>query len=221
MSRYGSSAGASGLRPGGSDASAPGTEALTAVTNSRLATAVPRRCCTCRAGACRPDADAAGHREAPHPPGPPDLEGVQQHRGVPAHEHDRVRLLESDGREVDDPGDLVPVADGENGVEVGQVRLLDRHPPLEEGRRRGPAVPGDDDLLAQVGERERRMGADRAEPAGDEDHRVTGRPRRRRTARERKSRRCPESSRIPTVGVALAMPGQVVEPTDAAPLASA
>ena len=71
-------------------------------------------------------------------------------------------------------GDLVPVADGAKGVEVGQLRLLDRHAPLEEGRRRRLAVPGDDDLLAQVGERERRVGADRAEPAGDEDHRVTG-----------------------------------------------
>jgi hypothetical protein len=60
---------------------------------------------------------------------------------------------------VDDPGDLVPVADGAKGFEVGQVRLLDRHTPFEEGRRRGLAVPGDDDVLAQVGERERRVGA--------------------------------------------------------------
>jgi hypothetical protein len=39
--------------------------------------------------------------------------------------------------------------------------------PSKEGRRRRVPVPGHDDLLAQVGEGERRMRADRAEPAGD------------------------------------------------------
>ena len=71
---------------------------------------------------------------------------------------------------MDDAGDRVPVADGADGVEVGQVRLLDRHAPLEERRRGGPAVPGDNDRLAEVGERERRVCTDRAEPARDEDH---------------------------------------------------
>ena len=68
---------------------------------------------------------------------------------------------------MDDPGDLVPISDGAKGVEVGKVRLLDRHASLEEGRRCGSAVPADDDGLAQVDQRQRGVGAERAEPAGE------------------------------------------------------
>jgi hypothetical protein len=37
----------------------------------------------------------------------------------------------------------------------------------------GPVVGGDDDLMSEVGERAGGVGADHAEPAGDEDHRTT------------------------------------------------
>jgi hypothetical protein len=39
--------------------------------------------------------------------------------------------------------------------------------------RLGPVVRGDHDLVAELGERAGGVGADHAQPSGDEDHRTT------------------------------------------------
>src|SRR4029453_15241544 len=50
-------------------------------------------------------------------------------------------------------------------------------PAVEERRDLGPAVRGDDDLVSEVDERAGGVGADHAQPSGDEDHRTTSKPR--------------------------------------------
>ena len=64
-------------------------------------------------------------------------------------------------------------AEGEEGVPVGDVEGFHGDPAGEERRDVGPAVRGDDDLVSEVDERAGGVGADHAQPAGDEDHRTT------------------------------------------------
>jgi hypothetical protein len=74
---------------------------------------------------------------------------------------------------VDDAADVVAIAEGEEGVPVGDVEGFQGDPAGEERRDLGPAVRGDDDLVSEVDERAGSVGADHAEPASDEDHRMT------------------------------------------------
>ena len=62
---------------------------------------------------------------------------------------------------------------GEEGVPVGDVEGVHGDLAGEERRDLGPAVRGDDDLVSEVNERAGGVGADHAQPAGDEDHRAT------------------------------------------------
>jgi len=54
---------------------------------------------------------------------------------------------------VDDVADLVTIAEGEEGVSVGDVERFHGDPADEEGRHLGPAVRGDDDLVSEVDQR--------------------------------------------------------------------
>ncbi len=74
---------------------------------------------------------------------------------------------------MDDVADVVPVGEGEERVPVGDVERFHRDPAGEERRDLGPAVRGDDDVVSEVDERAGGVGADHAQPAGDEDHRTT------------------------------------------------
>jgi len=74
---------------------------------------------------------------------------------------------------VDDVADVVAIAEGQEGVVVGDVEGFHGDPAGEEGRDLGPAVRGDDDLLSEVEQRAGGVCADHAQPAGDEDHRTT------------------------------------------------
>jgi hypothetical protein len=85
---------------------------------------------------------------------------------------DRILVGDAAG-EVDDVADVVVAAEGEEGVPVGDVEAFHGDPAGEERRDLGPAVRGDDDLLSEVDERAGGVGADHAQPSGDEDHRTT------------------------------------------------
>jgi hypothetical protein len=74
---------------------------------------------------------------------------------------------------VDDVADVVAPAEGQEGVPVGDVEGLHGDPAGEERRDLGAAVRGDDDLVSEVDERAGGVGADHAQPSGDEDHRTT------------------------------------------------
>src|SRR5207247_10954082 len=63
--------------------------------------------------------------------------------------------------------------EGKRGLRVGEVGGFQGGPAGEERRDLGPGVGGDDDLVPEAGERVGGMGADHAQPAGDEDHRTT------------------------------------------------
>jgi hypothetical protein len=97
---------------------------------------------------------------------------VEQAGRLGAQEADRVLVGEAAG-EVDDVADVVPSGEGEEGLPVGDVEGLDADPPGEERRDLRPAVRGDDDLVSQVDERTGGVGADHAQPSGDQDHRST------------------------------------------------
>ena len=117
-------------------------------------------------------AEAAGDGEPAHAPGAGGVQRVEQAGRVRAEEADRV--LAGDGAgEVDDVADVVAVGEGEEGVPVGDVEGFHGDPAGEERRDLGPAVRGDDDLVSEVDERAGGVGADHAQPAGDEDHRTT------------------------------------------------
>ncbi len=73
-----------------------------------------------------------------------------------------------------DAGDAVAAADGEQGVEIGDVRLLDRHLcRVEYGRERAGTAPDHDAALAPVEQCAHGVRPDEAEAAGDENHRVS------------------------------------------------
>ena len=74
---------------------------------------------------------------------------------------------------MDDVPDVVPVAQREERVPVGDVQGLDRDAAVEEGGHLGGAVRGDDDLLPAVGEGGGGVRPDHPQAAGDEDHRST------------------------------------------------
>jgi hypothetical protein len=74
---------------------------------------------------------------------------------------------------VHDVADVVAAGEGEESVPVGDVEGFHGDPAGEERRDLGPAVRGDDDLVSEVGERAGGVGSDHAEPAGNEDHRIT------------------------------------------------
>jgi hypothetical protein len=118
------------------------------------------------------DAEARCHGEAANGPGAGGVERVQERCRVVAEEGDRV-LAGDAAREVDDAADVVALAEGEEGVAVVDVERLHRHPAGEERRHLGAAVGGDDDLFSFLDQRAGGVGADHAEPAGDEDHRST------------------------------------------------
>ncbi|GES29814.1 hypothetical protein San01_23010 [Streptomyces angustmyceticus] len=77
-------------------------------------------------------------------------------------------------RQVHDARDVVAVADREQGIAIGDVRLLDRHPRSGEygGEFTGAALDHHA-VFAQVEERSYGMGSDEAETSGDEDHDVS------------------------------------------------
>ena len=84
-------------------------------------------------------------------------------------EADRVVVGDGAG-EVDDVADVVATAEGVEGVPVGGVERFHGDPAGEERRDLGPAVRGDDDVVSEVDERAGGVGADHAQPTGDEDH---------------------------------------------------
>jgi hypothetical protein len=116
--------------------------------------------------------EAAGDGEPSDAPGAGGVQRVEQAGRVRAEVVDRVLVGDGTG-EVDDVADVVAIGDGEEGVPVGDVEELHGDPAGEERRDLGPAVPGDDDLVSEVDERAGGVGADHAQPAGDEDHRTT------------------------------------------------
>jgi hypothetical protein len=65
------------------------------------------------------------------------------------------------------------VAEGEEGVPVGDVEGFHGDAAGEERWDLRPAVRGDDDLVSEVNEGAGGVGADHAQPSGDEDHRTT------------------------------------------------
>jgi hypothetical protein len=117
-------------------------------------------------------AEAAGHGEPAHAPGAGGVQRVEQAGHVRTEEADRVLAGDAAG-EVDDVADGMAVAEGEERVPVGDVEGFHGDPAGEERRDLGPAVRGDDDLVSEVDERAGSVGADHAQPAGDEDHRTT------------------------------------------------
>jgi hypothetical protein len=118
------------------------------------------------------DAEAAGDGEPADAPGTGRVQRVEQAGRVRTEEVDRVLAGDAAG-EVDDVADVVTIAEGEEGVPVGDVEAFDGDPAGEERRDVGPAVGGDDDFLPEVDERAGGVGADHAQPSGDEDHRTT------------------------------------------------
>jgi hypothetical protein len=74
---------------------------------------------------------------------------------------------------VNDVGNVVAVGEAEERVPVGDVEGLHGDLAGEERRDLGPAVRGDENLLSLVDERAGGVGADHAQPSGDEDHRST------------------------------------------------
>jgi hypothetical protein len=117
-------------------------------------------------------AEAARHGEPAHAPGAGNVQRVEQAGRVRAEVADRV--LAGDGAgEVDDGADVVAAAQGEERIPVGDVEGFHGDLAGEERRDLGPAVGGDDDLVSEVDQRAGGVGADHAQPAGDEDHRTT------------------------------------------------
>ena len=87
---------------------------------------------------------------------------------------ERLRVLVGDAAgKVDDSADVVALAEAQEGVPAGDVEGFHGDPPGEERRDLGATVRGDDDLVAEVGERAGGVGADHAQASGDEDHRTT------------------------------------------------
>jgi hypothetical protein len=123
-------------------------------------------------GVAEVDAEAAGDGEPADVPGAGGVQRVEQAGQVGAEEGDRIGAGDAAG-EVHDLADVVAGAEGEEGVPVGDVEVLDGDPAGEERRDLGAAVGGDDDLMSELEERACGVGADHAEPAGDEDHRTT------------------------------------------------
>jgi hypothetical protein len=117
-------------------------------------------------------AKAAGDGEPTGAPGGGGVQRVEQTDRVRPEVADRILVRDAAG-EVDDVADVVAIAEGEEGVPVGDIEGFDGHPAGEERRDLGPAVRGDDNLLSEVDERAGGLGADHAQPAGDEDHRTT------------------------------------------------
>jgi hypothetical protein len=117
-------------------------------------------------------AEATGDGEPADAPGAGGVQRVEQTDRVRAEVADRILVGDAAG-EVDDVTDVVAIAEGEEGVPVGDIEGFDGDPAGEERRDLGPAVRGDDDLLSEVDERAGGVGADHAQPAGDEDHRIT------------------------------------------------
>ena len=91
---------------------------------------------------------------------------------VRAEELDRV-LVGDAAREMHDVADVVAIAEGQERVPIGDVESFHGDVAGEERRDLGPAMGGDDDLAAEIDERAGGVGADHAQPSGDEDHRTT------------------------------------------------
>ena len=72
-----------------------------------------------------------------------------------------------------DAGDLVACADVEQRRQIGDVGLLHRDLRAgEAGRRRGGPALDQHTALAQVEQRLHRVGADKTQASGDQDHRI-------------------------------------------------
>ena len=74
---------------------------------------------------------------------------------------------------MDDVADLVAIGEREEGVAIGDVQRFHRDAAGEERRDLGAAVRGDHDVAPEVDERTGGVRADHAQPAGDQDHRIT------------------------------------------------
>ena len=117
-------------------------------------------------------AEAAGDGEPADAPGAGGVQRVEQAGRVRAEVADRVPAGDAASK-VDDVADVVATTKGEEGVPVGDVEGF--HGDLA-GEKRwdvGLAVGGDHDLVSEVDERAGGVGADHAQPSGDEDHRIT------------------------------------------------
>jgi hypothetical protein len=75
-------------------------------------------------------------------------------------------------RQVDEVADRVALAEGQEGFAVGDVQGFHRDPAGQERRDFAAPVGRHDHVVAEVEERAGGVGADHAEPAGDEDHRA-------------------------------------------------
>ncbi len=117
-------------------------------------------------------AEAASDGEPTDAPGVGGVQRVEQAGRIRAEGGDRVLAGDAAGQ-VDDVADVVPAGEGEECVPVGDVERLYGDQAGEERRNFGLAVRGDDDLVPAVDEREGGVGADHAQPAGDEDQRST------------------------------------------------
>jgi hypothetical protein len=74
---------------------------------------------------------------------------------------------------VDDVADVVARGEGEKRVAVGDVEALHRDPAGEERWDLDSPVRGDHDLASEIHQRTGGVGANHAQPSGDEDHRIT------------------------------------------------
>jgi hypothetical protein len=86
-----------------------------------------------------------------------------------AEERHRVAGGDASG-EMHDVRDLEPLAEVEHRLAISDVERLDPHTAEEERGHVGATMPGDHDLLAEVGEGRGGVGPDHPEAARDEDH---------------------------------------------------
>lgn len=114
-------------------------------------------------------ADAAGDREPPYAPCTCRIQSVEQPDEVVAEVRDRVLGRDRAGQ-VHDVAELVLRAEREERVPVGDVELLHDDFAVEERRGIGTPVGRDDDLLSEVDQGAGGVGADHAEPTGNENH---------------------------------------------------
>ena len=100
-------------------------------------------------GPTQVDGETAGDGEPADAPGAGRVQRVEQPGQIGPEERDRVVAGDAAG-EVDDVGDPVPLAQGEEGLAVGGVEGLHRDLAGQERGDVGPAMGSDDDLLAEV-----------------------------------------------------------------------
>jgi hypothetical protein len=104
--------------------------------------------------------EAAGDGEPADAPGARGVQYVEETDRVRAEVADRILVGDAAG-EVDDVTDVMAIAEGEEGVPIGDIEGFDGDSPGEKRRDVGPAVGGDDDVVSEVDER---AGVGRVQP---------------------------------------------------------